>query len=261
MIKRSMGIACLLSVLSLPVGASAQEVAPLFQKAPSVLYETYRAVNAPAFNEYFEMLAAKYERSGGFAWGIYTENPTVAYRITALPERLTTLIEVNRARNAGAQAFTPAERAMWNAGWGSRQAVIYNAAPAMSVVPDDFDIDHIRALPYNRVIVYHIRWDQAPAFREALRARSALDRENGVRGFVMTAWNGGLGTAAQTVMIRVSAESQAADVGANREARSASRASYREEWGRLSGIMNAAAWSIERHDQTRRPALSYTGGN
>lgn len=259
--RRAMSTACLLAVLSLPMAAAAQDVAPLFQKAPTVLYETYRAVSAPEFNEYFEGLVAKYEGSDQHPWGVYTENSTVAYRITALPEGLTTLMEVNQARNAGAQDFTEAERALWNSSWGTRQAVLYNAAPAMSVVAEDFDIDDIRELPFNRVMIYHIKWDQAPAFRQALRERSALDRENGVEGFIMTAWNGGLGTPAQTVMIRVSAESQAADSGPNAEARRASRASYRAEWGRLSRIMNAASWSIERHDQTRRAALSHTGEN
>lgn len=254
-----MGLAYLLAVLCHPIAATAQDVAPLFQQAPTVLYETYRGVSAPEFNEYFEGLVAKYEGTDQHPWGIYTENATVAYRITALPEGLTTLMEVTQARNAGAQEFTDEERALWNSSWDTRQAVIYNAAPAMSVVPEDFDIDDIRELPFNRVSIYHIKWDQAAAFRQALRERSALDRENGVQGFIMTAWNGGLGTPAQTVMIRVSAESQAADVGPNAEARRASRAAYRAEWGRLSGIMNAASWSIERHDQTRRAALSHTG--
>ena len=139
---------------------------------------------------------------------------------------------------------------------------MYDAAPALSVVPDDFTVSDIRALPYNRVSIYNLKWDQAPAFREALAARSALDREAGLgSAFILIAWTGNVGTEAQTVMLRVSAESRTVDSGANAEARQVARAAYREEWNRLTAIMNASAWRIERHDQMRRAGLSFVPGS
>lgn len=258
--KTILRCACFVATLSFPLAATAQQVAPLFEATPSVIYETYRAVNGPVFNEYFEMLTEKYAGTDAHGWGVYTENSTVAYRITGLAEGLPSMLEVLQARNVGFQDFNDAQRALWNSAWGSRHVAVYNAAPALSVVPADFTVADIQALPYNRVMVYHIKWDQAPAFRQALRERSALDREAGIENFVLTAWNGGIGTEAQTVMVRVSAASRVADAGVNQNARRAAREGYREEWGRLTGIMNASAWSIERHDQTRRPALSFVPG-
>lgn len=247
-------------VLSWPLHLRAQQ-APIFEQAPAVAYETYNGVNGDVFVEYFESLVDKYHGTDVAGWGIYRENPTVWYRVTPLPDRMQSLIAVSQARNAGAQEFTDHQRALWNSAWGTRHVALYNAAPNMSVVPTDFSVSDITQLPYNRVIVYHLKWDQAAAFRTALRARSALDREAGIENFVLTAWNGGLGTEAPTIMLRISAESQEADLGANREARRMARESYRDEWNRLTGIMNAAAVHIERHDQRRIAELSHVPGS
>jgi len=246
--------------LSIPIGARAQEVAPIFEQAPMVVYETYQGVDQPVFGEYFESLVDKYGGTDAHGWGLYRENSTVWYRITPLPNRMESFLEVQQARNAGAQGFTDAQRELWNTAWGTRHVALYNAAPAMSVVPDGFSVADIQALPYNRVTVYHLKWDQAGMFRQALRDRSALDREANIENFVLTAWNGGIGTEAPVVMVRVSAESQAADIGPNRDARRAARQAYQDEFGRLSRIMSGAARHIERHDQGRIADLSHSPG-
>ena len=258
--KMLMKGAFVVAALSVPATSWAQEVAPLFEAAPAVLYETYRGVDAPVFNEYFGMLVDKYANSDGFGWGIYRENATVAYRITALAEGLQSMLDVQQARLTSFQEFTEDQLDLWNRAWGTRHVAVYNAAPELSVVPDDFSVADIQALPYNRVTVYHLKWNQAPAFRQALTERSALDREAGIENFVLTVWNGGIGTEAQTVMVRGSAESRAADAGANGAARRAARESYIEEFRRLSAIMNASAWHVEQHDQRRIARLSFVPG-
>ena len=184
--------ALVVAALSLPAASWAQDVAPLFEAAPAVLYETYRGVDGPVFNEYFEMLVDKYAGSNGFGWGIYRENTTVAYRITALAEGLESMLEVQQARNTSFQEFTEDQLDLWNRAWGTRHVAVYNAAPGLSVVPDGFSVADIQALPYNRVTIYHLKWNEAPAFRQALRERSALDREAGIENFVLTVWNGGI---------------------------------------------------------------------
>jgi hypothetical protein len=248
------------AAMSVSGGLSAQDVAPLFQQAPAVLYETYKGVDAPVFNEYFELLVERYAGTNAFGWGVYRENSTVAYRITALPNRLQSMLEVQQARNEGFQDMTEHHVDLWNRAWQTRHVAVYGSVPAASVVPEGFTVADIQALPYNRVTVYHLKWDQVGAFREALNRRSELDREAGIDDFVLTGWAGGIGTESQTFMIRVSAASQAADIGPNRDARRAARESYRAEFGRLSGIMNASARHIERHDQGRVAALSHVPG-
>ncbi len=234
------------SLLAAPATAQEQEqeVAPIFEQVPAILYETYRAVNNPAFSDYFEMLVEKYGGTDGTGWAIYRENAKTAYRITVLPNGLESLAEIQRARRESFQEFTEEQVALWNAGWGTRHVAVYRAAPAMSVVPEGFTVDDIRALPYHRTSIYHLKWNQAGAFRQALRERSALDREAGIENFALTAWNGGIGTPAQVVMIRVSAENRGADAGPNYLERRQARESYIEEWLRLNGIMNEAVWRI-----------------
>lgn len=256
----AIGLAAVLMCVT-PSAAEAQDVPPIFEAAPAVLYETYRGVDGPVFNEYFEMLVDKYSGSDGFGWGIYMENPTVAYRITALPRGMQTVLEVQQARGESFQEFTDAQLALWNSAWETRHVAVYNAMPQLSVVPADFTVADIQALPYNRVTIYHLDWDQAPAFRQALAARSALDREAGIDNFVLTAWQGGIGTEAFMVMLRVSAESRAADAGPNSQSRGQARQAYRAEWLRLNRAMNAAARHIERHDQIRMADLSFVPGN
>ena len=242
--------------------SSAQDVVPFFERISAILYETYRAVNSPVFTEYFEMLVDRYAGSDGYGWGIYSENPTIHYRVTGLPEGLASMVEVQQARQESFQDFSEAQVALWNSAWGSRHVSVYNAMPALSVVPDGFTVSDSRALPYKRVTIFNLKWDQAPAFREALAARSALDREAGLgSAFIMTAWSGSVGTERQTVMLRISAENRAVDSGANREARQVARAGYMEEWIRLTEIMSASAWRIESHNQTRRAELSFLPGS
>lgn len=252
----SLAAVCLTAPAAAPAAA---QNAPIFDQVPAVLYETFRGLNNPTFGEYFEMLVEKYSGTTGYPWAIYVENAKTAYRISILPDGLNSLAPMQQARSESFQEFDDSQRELWLGGWGQRQAAVYGSAPALSVVPDDFTVDDIRALPYNRVTVYYLRWDKAAQFRQALAERSALDRDANIPGFVLTAWNGGVGTPAQVVMLRVSAESQQADIGANREARQAARASYREEFNRLSRLMNDAAYRIERHDQRRADALSYSG--
>jgi hypothetical protein len=244
------------AALTIAGPATAQEVAPFFEQVPAVMYETYQGVNNPAFDNYFEMLVGRYEASGGTGWSIYRESAKTAYRITALPEGLASLQTIQQARGTSFQDFTEDQVALWNASWGSREVAVWNAAPAMSVVPDGFTVEDIRALPYHRTTIYYLKWDQAGAFREALRARSALDREAGVP-IVLTAWNGGIGTPAQVVMVRVSAESRTADATAG-PARFEARQGYIDEFRALSQTMSNAAYRIERHDQQRINRLSYS---
>lgn len=246
------------AALTIAGQASAQEVAPIFEQVPAVMYETYRGINNSAFNDYFEMLVAQYTETGGTGWSIYREGPKVGYRITVLPEGMASLQPIQQARQESFAEFDESQMALWNSAWGSRHVSLWSAAPAMSVVPDDFTVEDIRALPYHRTTFYYLRWDQAPAFRAALRARSALDREHGLESFILTAWNGGIGTQAQVVMLRVSAESRAADAGPDSEARRAGREGYFEEWIAQNRIMHDAAYRIERHDQVRVGRLSYT---
>lgn len=258
--KRVPRAASIAAVLAIPMATAAQEVAPIFEQAPSVLYETYRGTTS-VFNEYFTMLVDKYSGSDGYGWAIYREGPKVAYRITVLPEGLESMLPIQQARTVSFQEFTEDQVDLWNTSWATRHVAVYNAAPQLSVVPEGFTVDDIRALPYHRTMVYHLKWDKAAEFRQALARRAELDRAANIENFVFTVWTGSIGTEAQTVMIRVSAESQQADVGPNREARFAARAAYREEFGELVGIMNDAAWHFERHDQTRIDELSFTPGN
>jgi hypothetical protein len=247
--------------LTLPSVVSAQEVAPFFQQAPAVLVDTYEGVDAPVFNDYFEMLTQRYEGSDGWPWSIFTRSATKAIRVTALPAGLESMLEVLAARQASFQDFEESQVELWNSAWETRHVSVYNAAPGLSVVPDGFTGEDMQALPFTRVIVYELEWDQVPAFRAALRERSALDRAAGLgNAFVLTVWNGGIGTVGQTVVLRVSAESQMADVGPNAEARRAAREDYRAEWNRLSGIMRDAARNIEVFTERLRPELSFTPG-
>jgi hypothetical protein len=230
--------------LTLPSVVSAQEVAPFFQQAPAVLVDTYEGVDAPVFNDYFEMLTQRYEGSDGWPWSIFTRSATKAIRVTALPAGLESMLEVLAARQASFQDFEESQVELWNSAWETRHVSVYNAAPGLSVVPDGFTGEDMQALPFTRVIVYELEWDQVPAFRAALRERSALDRAAGLgNAFVLTVWNGGIGTVGQTVVLRVSAESRTADADANFQARRAARQDYQAEWSRLTGIMNDAAAS------------------
>lgn len=249
---------CVMLALAAPALAQQEAApAPFFEQVPAVMYETYRGVNQPAFDDYFRMLVAKYTATGGTGWAIYRENPKVSYRITVLPEGLASVPAIQQARGRSFEEFDENQMALWNAGWGTRHAAIYSAAPRLSYVPDDFTVDDIRALPYHRTIVYHLKWSQAQAFRDALAARAQLDRDHGIEGFVLTAWNGQFGTVGQTVMIRVSAESLDADRAALAQ-RMEIRQAYLDEFMRLTRIMNDASWHVERHDQTRQNDLSYT---
>jgi hypothetical protein len=224
------------------------------------MYETYKSVNRPVFDEYFEKLAAKYEGTGGTGWAIYNENPKVAYRITLLPNGVESIPAIQSGRVESFEAFDEEMMALWNSAWGTRHTAVYNVAPNLSYVPDGFTVDDIRRLPYNRTTIYHLKWDQAATFRQALARRAALDRAAGIDNFVLTVWNGGLGTEGQTVMIRVSAESLDADRAALQE-RMTIRESYWDAFMEETQIMNASAWHIERHDQTRANNLSWPAIN
>ncbi len=249
---------CILLAPTAPALAQQEAApAPFFQQVPAVMYETFRGVNQPAFDDYFRMLAAKYTATGGTGWAIYRENPKVSYRITVLPEGLASVPEIQQARGRSFQEFDESQVALWNAAWETRHAAVYSAAPRLSYVPEGFTVDDIRALPYHRTTVYHLKWSEAGAFRDALAARAQLDREHGIEGFVLTAWNGGFGTEGQSVMVRVAAENIDADRAALAQ-RMEIRQGYLDEFMRLTRIMNDASWHVERHDQTRVNDLSYT---
>ncbi len=248
------------TLLAVSTHAVAQEPEPIFQQVPAVLYETYRGTTSN-FDDYFRMLVQKYAGTDGYGWAVYRENGKVAYRITALPEGLASVLPVQQARGASFQEFDENQLALWSQSWATRHAAMYNAAPDLSVVPAGFTVDDIRAQPYHRVIVYHLKWDQAGAFREALARRSELDRAAGIENFVLTVWNGGFGTEGQTVMLRVSAESREADAGPNRAARMAKRQPYWEEWVALTRTMADAAWAMDVHDEWRQNDLSWTPAN
>jgi hypothetical protein len=154
------------------------------------------------------------------------------------------------------QAFTGEQRALWDAAWDTRHVALYAAMPALSYVPEAFTVADIRQLPYHRVAIHHLKWDQAPAWREALARRHELDRAAGIDNMVLTAWGGGIGTEAQTVMIRIAAESQEA-YQAQQAERQRIREPYMDEIRELMLQMNAATRHVERHDQTRAYNLSY----
>ena len=96
------------------------------------------------------------------------------------------MLEVQQARNESFQEFTEDQTDLSNRAWGTCHVAVYNAAPALSVVPDGFSVADIQALPYNRVTLYNLKWGEAPAFRQALAERSALGREAGIEDFVLT---------------------------------------------------------------------------
>jgi hypothetical protein len=248
------GALLIAAILAAPTPA--QEVAPIFEQVPAVMYETFRNIDQPAFDEYFRMLVAKHTESGGHGWAIYRENAKVAHRITVLENGLESVPGIQAARVASFQEFNEEQMALWNSAWGTRQAVIYNSAPNLSYVPEGFTVDDIRRLPYHRVRIHYLKWDQAGAFRQALAQRAQLDREHGIDNLVLTVWNGGFGTLGQSVMIRVAAESLDADRAALAE-RMEIRQGYLDEFMRLTRIMDDASWHIESHDQTRVDGLSY----
>jgi hypothetical protein len=254
--RRTCSILALGLFLATPLAA---QDAPLFESAPAVLYETYAGINGSGFDDYFEMLAEKYAGSDGYGWGIYRQNAKVGYRITPLPNGLETMVDVLRARVESFQDFDDHQMDLWRAGWSTRHQAVYNAAPALSYVPEGFTVDDIRALPYNRVTIYHLKKDQAGAFAEAARKRAELDREAGISTLVLTVWNGALGTRAPVVMVRNSDESAGAHA-ANLAARMEARQPYIEEFGALSRAMNDAAWHIERHEQFRVASQSFAPG-
>jgi hypothetical protein len=128
--------------------------------------------------------------------------------------------------------------------------------PALSYVPEGFTVEDIRQLPYHRVEFHHLKWDQVPAWREALARRHEIDREAGVDNMVLTAWGGGLGTERMTVMIRIAAESREADHAQLAE-RQQLREPYMDELMELMVQMNAATRHVERHDQMRDYARSH----
>ena len=246
-----LSVALIFSILciSAPGITQEEEVAPIFQEVRGLMYETYKGVNRPIFNEYFEMLVEKYEGTDA-RWAIFNENLSVAHRITALPEGWDSVVAVTEERQASFQEFTYAQRALWDVAWDTRQVQLYGAMPALSYVPEGFTVEDIQQLPYHRVEIHHLKWDQAPAWREALARRHEIDREAGVDNMVLTTWNGGLGTEGMTVMIRIAAESPEADQAQLAE-RQQLREPYMDEIMELMAQMNAATRHVERHDQMR----------
>jgi hypothetical protein len=256
--KRLLFSAVASTLLVVPTPGHAQEVAPYFEDVPAVMFETYGGVNQPAFNEYFEMLVAKYNRTGGIGWTLTNQNPKTAHRVTALPEGLASMLTIQQARAASAQEFTDADRELFNHAWGTRHLAVYTAVPELSYVPAGFSTDDIGDMPYVRTIVYHLKWDQQGAFRDALARRGELDREAGIDNLVLVAWNGGVGTETPVMMLTIFAADQAADLAAL-AVRNEIRDGYREAWAEQNRIMMDATLSMERADQNINSALSYAG--
>ncbi len=246
-----LSVALILSILciSAPGITQEEEVAPIFQEVRGLMYETYKGVNRPIFNEYFEMLVEKYEGTDA-RWAIFNENLSVSHRLTALSEGWDSVIAITEDRQASFQEFTYAQRALWDVAWDTRQVQLYGAMPALSYVPEGFTVENIRQLPYHRVEIHHLKWDQAPAWREALARRHEIDREAGVDNMVLTTWGGGLGTERMTVMIRIAAESPETDQAQLAE-RQQLREPYMDEIMELMAQMHAATRHVERHDQMR----------
>ncbi len=235
--------------ISAPGITQEEEVAPIFQEVRGLMYETYKGIHRPTFNEYFEMLVEKYEGTDA-RWAIFNENTSVAYRITGLPEGLDSVPAITQDRQDSFQEFTEEQRALWDVAWQTRHVALYGAMPALSYVPEGFTVEDIRQLPYHRVEIHHLYWGQAPAWREALARRHELDRAAGIENMVLTTWGGGIGTEAQTVMIRIAAESQEA-YQAQLAERERIREPYMNEVMELVMQMNAATRHVERHDQMR----------
>jgi hypothetical protein len=204
-------VALIFSILciSAPGITQEEEVAPIFQEIPYMMYETYEGVNRPVFNEYFEMLVERYEGTDA-RWAIFNENMSVAHRLTGLPEGWDSVVAVTEDRQASFQEFTYAQRALWDVAWETRQVQLYSAIPALSYVPEGFTTEDMRQLPWRRVEIHHVEWDQAPAWRAAVARMNEINREYGIDNMVATVWSGGLGTTAMSFMIRYADESQEA---------------------------------------------------
>ena len=252
-------VALIFSILCIaaPGITQEEEVAPIFQEIPYMMYETYEGVNRPVFNEYFEMLVERYEGTDA-RWAIFNENMSVAHRLTGLPEGWDSVVGVTEDRQASFQDFTYAQRALWEVAWETRQVQLYSAMPALSYVPEGFTMEDMRQLPWRRVEIHHVEWDQAPAWRAAVARMNEINREYGIDNMVVTVWSGGLGTTAMSFMVRSADESQEA-YRANRMERNGLREAHREEIRDLFMQMNAATRHIERHDQTVAPNLSRRG--
>jgi hypothetical protein len=256
--KRLVSAALASALLIVPTPGNAQEVAPYFEEVPAVMFETYGGVSQPAFTEYFEMLVAKYTRTGGIGWTLTNQNAKTAHRVTALPDGLASMLTIQQARAASAQEFSDADRQLFDHAWSTRHLAVYNAVPELSYVPEGFSSDDIGEMPFVRTLVYHLKWDQQAAFRAALARRGELDREAGIDNLVLVAWNGGVGTETPVIMLTIFAADQAADLAAL-AVRNEIRDGYREAWAEQNRIMLDATLSMERADQNINAALSYAG--
>ena len=175
---------------------------------------------------------------------------SIAHRLTGLPEGWDSVVGVTEDRQASFQDFTYAQRALWDVAWETRQVQLYGARPALSYVPEGFTAEDMRQLPWRRVEIHHVEWDQAPAWRAAVARMNEINREYGIVNMVVTVWSGGLGTTAMSFMVRSADESQEA-YRANRMERNGIREAHREEIRDLFMQMNAATRHVERHDQMR----------
>jgi hypothetical protein len=244
--------------ISAPAITQEEQAEPTFPSISGLMYETFKGIDRPLFNEYFALLVEKFEGNPDAGWSIWNENMSVAYRITGLPEGLHSVAAITERRQTGFQEFTEEERALWDKAWQTRQVQLYNAIPALSYVPEGFTMEDMRQLPWRRVEIHHVEWDQAPAWRAAVARMNEINREYGIDNMVVTVWGGGLGTTAMSFMVRSADESQEA-YRANRMERNGIREAHREEIRDLFMQMNAATRHIERHDQTVAPNLSRRG--
>jgi hypothetical protein len=104
---------------------------------------------------------------------------SVAYRITGLPEGLHSVAAITERRVIGANEFTEEERALWETAWQTRQVQLYSAIPALSYVPEGFTTEDMRQLPWRRVEIHHVEWDQAPAWRAAVARMNEINASTG----------------------------------------------------------------------------------
>ena len=74
--------------ISAPAITQEEQAEPTFPSISGLMYETYKGIDRPAFNKYFELMVEKFEGNPDARWSIWNENMSVAYRITGLPEGL-----------------------------------------------------------------------------------------------------------------------------------------------------------------------------
>ena len=237
------------------VGASSL-TAQMEMSDHTLIYEKYEGVRMPGFRAYFDMLTEKYEGTDATGWGVYQRSPTIAYRLTGIPDGgMEGVLSVLEERNVGFDEFTDEERSLWSTAWSSRRQVVAVAAPELSYVPEDWNSESIWEDPYTRVTVYRVHPSQMEDFENALKRRNELDRQVGIKSFKVRAYRGGFGTTAPVYMLIFHAEDMA-DMAQQVEERQAAREPVRDQWAAANQAMAAASRQVENFINRRLNELS-----